>query len=663
MVFFKSLFPSLLGLLIFEIVNGFYLYFIPSSGPFRQYNVLFHTFAGLLLILPFIIYQIDHWKTNRDYRKSSLKLLSGYLLMIFLCGSVGTGLVITLFGRQIGSLWIYLFHVVVSGLVVLLLLGHIIFKFGIKTYENSGPILRSSVQRRDWIICFVVLALLGGGVFGLEHVTHLSLAKVKDLGNNYKYPYGENPFWPSEGMSVGQTFIEAGELANSRSCGVNGCHQDIYDQWMSSMHKKAASDVFYKRNIEYLVEKKGMEITRYCGACHEPVALFSGEMTSGGSLDITENSEGVSCVVCHSIAQIRHLDGVGSYLLQKPERYLFAKRNHGPLQTLNHFLIRSDPDAHNETFMKPFYSTSEYCGTCHTQYIDKDVNHWGWIKMQDQYGGWLASPYSGRNTKSGYNQAEERTCMDCHMPLVEGKDPSRSDNLVHSHRFAASNTAIAWLDGDHEQYEQIESFLKKHKVVIDIYEPREKGAKRSKRFIENKLLPSEESSSYVTLGDEVEISAAITNIGVGHNFPEGVLDIYQAWVEFKVVDSQNQIVYWSGKVDENGFVDPDARIYHTLAVDRTGRHLYRHDLWNMVGNVYSRAIAAGHSDIVTYRFKVPYWVKGNLCIMARLRHRKFNQSYTNFIMRDESVRLPIIDMARDTLDIAVKKHHDVEKAY
>ena len=78
----QRLLYSVAGLLLFETLSGLAVYLLPFSVP-NQLLVVFHTLAGVVLVAPYIIYQIRHWRIYRRIRASHVKL-TGYLAMIAL---------------------------------------------------------------------------------------------------------------------------------------------------------------------------------------------------------------------------------------------------------------------------------------------------------------------------------------------------------------------------------------------------------------------------------------------------------------------------------------------------------------------------------------------------------------------------------------------------
>lgn len=129
-----------------------------------------------------------------------------------------------------------------------------------------------------------------------------------------------------------------------------------------------------------------------------------------------------------------------------------------------------------------------------------------------------------------------------------------------------------------------------------------------------------------------------------------------------MVDAQNNVIFWSGRVGVDDYVEKEnTRFFFTLGVDRKGRLVDKHNLWHMIGNAYKKMIMPGATDLSSYKFTVPYWVKGDITVMARLRYRRFNKWFTDWVFEDKDVRLPIIDMARATVSIPVRMRPEQEK--
>jgi len=433
---------------------------------------------------------------------------------------------------------------------------------------------------------------------------------------------------------------------------------------MSSVHQQAASDPTYVTNVSLLAEKKGISATRYCEGCHAPVALLTGELTPGGNhggiSSTPANHEGISCMGCHGIDSLAHLKGVASFKFKPAEDYLFERSSNPLLMRIHDLLLRARPEQHKQDLGKTILRDAKLCSSCHTQFMDKDMNDWGWVKMQDEYSAWLQSPYSKQHQEGFSNDSASR-CQDCHMPLVASSDPSADTNdKVRSHHFPGANTFLPLLRGDQKQLASTKAFLQSNKLRVSIDKPNRKDARQTLHALDESLRNFEEAPYYFYLGEQADIYTIISNRGVGHDFPGGSIDINQAWVEFLVMDAEGKLVYDSGRVDDNNVVDPDAYFYRSLPVDRHGNLVWKHDLFNMVGESFKRIIKAGESDIVHNALVIPAWAKSPLTVTATLKYRKLNERYARWALKDQYIEIPIIDMAWDSLDIPIKIRKEVE---
>lgn len=288
------------------------------------------------------------------------------------------------------------------------------------------------------------------------------------------------------------------------------------------------------------------------------------------------------------------------------------------------------------------------------------MNDWGWVKMQDQYQSWLNSPYSGRSD-AAFQTDQATTCQDCHMKPVQTKDPSRSDSgTIRNHAFAAANTFIPKATGEPEHLEAVRDFLMSNKmrVTLDIADNR--MAAQSDMHLREDLRSNQNCPEYYYLDQQLEADILVSNIGVGHKFPAGTNDINQAWISVQVTDASGATVYSSGAIDEQGKVDPDAYFYRSIKVDRHGREVWKHDLFNMVGEHYQNVVKAGETDSIPLSFEIPAWTTSPLTISAQLKYRKLNQRYTSWVMKDPDFRVPVVVMAKAARTIPIRERAPTE---
>ena len=113
--------------------------------------------------------------------------------------------------------------------------------------------------------------------------------------------------------------------------------------------------------------------------------------------------------------------------------------------------------------------SAEFCAACHKVHLDVPVNKYRWFRGFNDYDNWQASGVSGQGARSFYYPPKSQVCADCHMPLVPSHDPGNHDGKVHSHRFPAANTAIAYVNHDEAQMKATEQFLKSGFITVDIF--------------------------------------------------------------------------------------------------------------------------------------------------------------------------------------------------
>lgn len=654
-------FPALLV----STLSGFATFISGEYSIWQQWCFLVHICAGILVAIVLFPYLHAHIKRILGNRQVFV-LLSGIITTLTITGLVVTGFYISFYGQMESRLWVYEWHILCSFLLLVALVIHVVlYCFSIIRNKRNQQINFQSIPFNT--LRFTLISTIAAGVFVVFATflySWLYNAYIdKAVIQNYEYPYGSHPFHPSQTETENQAFVDAKRIAGSFECA--SCHQQIAKQWMASIHSQAASDISYVKNIKLLEKKKGIAATRYCEGCHAPVALLTGQLTPGGKhggmKETIAFNEGVGCMGCHGIKDVVHLKGVASYRFVAPKEYLFSGSQQWFAKKMHNYLINLHPQQHKKDMAREILASPKLCATCHVQFMDKEVNNWGWVKMQDEYSAWLASSFSSQTEQSFAHEKVQR-CQDCHMPLVPGHDPSadKNGNIV-SHRTLAANTVIPWVNGDFEQLTQTQEFLRAGKIKVNIDEPRKTDATQSDFFVEETIRSNIETPSYLYLGDQVSINVIVTNALVGHNFPGGSTDINEVWIEFRIADAQNKSVYTSGQLDNDGFVDPQAHFYRSLPVDRFGKHVWRHDLFNMVGNIYKNSIPSGKSDIVPYTFTVPYWAQSPLTISAVVRYRKFNNRYAHWVFDDRPIKLPITDVASDVISVPLRYQAPVKK--
>jgi hypothetical protein len=320
------------------------------------------------------------------------------------------------------------------------------------------------------------------------------------------------------------------------------------------------------------------------------------------------------------------------------------------------------------------YKTAEYCGACHKQFIDEEVNQIGWVQLQNQYDNWKESRWHDEEDES-----KTITCRECHMPLVDSTDPAAGDTedtnrhpgdgKHRSHRFLAANQVMPLLmdlPGAGEHVELTEKWLRGEIKIPEIED----------RWVEGPVIRLElEGPESVVSGEQVAVQLVLTNNKTGHGFPTGPMDIIRSWVEITVTDDSGTVVYESGKPDAEGRMNPDAVIFKAEGIDREGKLIDKHNLWEMVGAQYKRVLFPGMSDTATYKFLCPstLTVAANqadvenrsldfsappgareLQVAVELKYQKADADFMDRLFGAEArLRTPVTTISRETLRIPV----------
>ena len=661
--------------LCFESVTGLVIY-LAGFSVFTQYAVLIHTVIGIIWIPPLVWYSIRHWWLRYRGKFNHVQLL-GYLGFVLIAACSVSGVVLTYqagFATRIDYVW-DLVHLITGLALIFAVFAHILVVWVRKV--NADDIARPLRSAKR-----AFLARTAGGTVILVAVHagmgawHQDPPVNNEFPADYSWKFGKDrPFAPSLVRTASEWAYDATTLSGSAGCGTSGCHSDILEEWEPSAHRYASSDVAFQSVQRIMLDDTGAESTRYCAGCHDPIALLSGSknvnvegLTSPGA------DEGVSCVVCHSI-EATDVRGNADYTVAQPVRYIGERSAGAGNKWMSDFLIRAYPEHHKKSFARPLYKKAEYCGACHKQFIDEEVNQIGWVQLQNQYDNWRKSRW--------YHEDADKaiTCRECHMPLADSTDPASGDagdynrtpddKRHRSHRFLAANQVMPLLmklPGAEKQVALTEAWLRGEIAIPEIEDKWTSGP-----VIRLDLVGPES----VKPGEPVEVQTILTNNKTGHGFPTGPLDIIRSWVELTVTDANGRTVHQSGKPDEQGVMAPDALVFKAEGIDRYGNDIDRHNLWEMVGARFKRALFPGMSDTGTYTFACPGFVGDaveekdeetntvafdvpdgaqTLTVTAVLNYQKADAAFLDRLFGAEAgIRTPITEIARDTLSIRVDR--------
>jgi hypothetical protein len=270
------------------------------------------------------------------------------------------------------------------------------------------------------------------------------------------------------------------------------------------------------------------------------------------------------------------------------------------------------------------------------------------------------------------------------MPLVASTDPAAGDStdynrtdrdgMHRSHRFIAANSLVPELlklEGWEQQVAMTQKWLRGELPVPEISHKWPTGP-----VIELAL----ETPETIEPGETMPVRVVMTANKVGHDFPTGPLDIIQSWVELRVFDPLGEEIFATGRRDEKNFIEPGTFLFKAEPVDQYGNLIDRHNLWEMVGVRYRRALFPGYSDSVEYlidcpttvapergsrisssgkevqEFGVPLEEAGEYRVLARLMYRKVDQFLINYLLGEDSgLSAPVVEMTSVEATVSVDK--------
>ncbi len=206
------------------------------------------------------------------------------------------------------------------------------------------------------------------------------------------------------------------------------CHKRIYREWSSSMMGRDLDNPvvyqFYtatnaQGKFDGLGFKGFMRMRGHpeengdCADCHVPIQVIEAHEKGEGDVDLgkamrleTRKDHGIACIFCHSVKEVRLKKGVdGRWNRRIFERVRLEKGViHGPYP-------QAEDSPHDRFRVSKLYRGSEICGVCHLNQEKKVVSI-------STYADWKELYDAGKTDK---------TCQDCHMPLIPGKARAAED--------------------------------------------------------------------------------------------------------------------------------------------------------------------------------------------------------------------------------------------
>jgi len=460
---------------------------------------------------------------------------------------------------------------------------------------------------------------------------------------HYNSRFGvDQPFLPSNAVTDTGEFINPKSFPTAKYCG--HCHQEAHAEWRQSVHANSFRAPWYVKNVNMLINGKGIEYARHCEGCHNPIALTSGAMTQHSPVNRNFDADGITCSVCHSIQQV-NTRGTGSYVLAQPA--VMVDENGKPIYgDVSDKEILAHLDRHSKAVMKDFYHTSEFCSACHKAALPRMLNDYKWQRAIFLYDEWQLSSFAKQSPLPFYVKDQVSTCQTCHMKRedIQLPDYGAKDGKLASHRWLGANTVLSKFYGYDAQMEKTIAFLRNGALNVDIFGVERNGGKI--------IAPLGSAPFEIDADDALTISIVIQNKGIAHSLVPEQRDFYESWVEFDAKDASGRTLMHSGALQPGGSLDPQAHTFMNRLVNAQGGLNDLHQVWNTRVVAYNNTIQSGRSQIVRYQFKVPTDAAGPISITAKVNYRRFNQHFIDFGL-GKHYEMPVVEVAARTRTLAV----------
>jgi tetratricopeptide (TPR) repeat protein len=485
------------------------------------------------------------------------------------------------------------------------------------------------------------------------------------VASRYNYAFGkESPFLPSNAMTANGQFLNPRSVLTAEYCG--HCHQEAYHQWRQSVHSNSFRQPWYLKNVNMLIDEKGVQYSRHCEGCHNPVALFSGDLSQGMPKTRPFQEEGVTCAVCHSI-QSTDTTGTGSYVLGTPTVLVDEKGAPitGPVSDSE---ILAHLDRHEQAEMRPLLKTAEFCAACHKAAITRSLDDYKWQRAFTVYDEWQGASFTKQSPLPFYRKDTVSTCQTCHMPreplAANAQDAGAKDGTLISHRFLGGNSLNPAYYKFSEQAEKLVNFLKngadgKGVLNVDIFglEKEQPSASSPEETATSKIIaPLGLTDFSLAPGDTLVADVVIQNKGIGHSLVPEQRDFYESWVDFTVKDSFGKTLAESGFIKPDGDLDPSAHSFTNRLINVNGQLNDLHQIWHNRVQAYNNTIQSGRSQLVRYRFRLPKVSTGAITITATVKYRRFDQHFIDYAMDQPAGKHfpePVLEIASDTRTLRI----------
>ncbi len=529
-----------------------------------------------------------------------------------------------------------------------------------------GPMRHHSLPH--WSLRLLILSLVLGAAAaafrgsveaGTDAVAAKDARKSYQARNaaTYSYKFGAgSPFLPSNATTDTGEFLQPSAFLTADYCG--HCHQASEAQWRQSAHSNSNRPVWYQHNVDLLRTEKGVEYTRHCEGCHNPIALVSAGLTPTQPKIHAYDADGITCTVCHSIQKVS-TQGTGSYVMGTPA--VLVDETGAPItRPVSDAEVLAHLDRHSQAVMKDFYRTSEFCASCHKAALPRALNDYKWLRAFSVYDEWQNSSFAKQSPLPFYTKDTVSNCQTCHMgrEALEGKDPGAKGGKLASHRWLGANTLIPAVYNYPEQSAKILQYLQNNVLNVDVFAlERDPGtaAKADSSSTDSAALVAPLGVTPYTIapGERLTADVVIQNKGTAHSLVPEQRDMYESWVNFTVRNRAGVVLAESGFLKPSGDLDEGAHSFTNRLINVKGGINDLHQVWNNRVVAYNNSIQSGRSQLVRYRFRMPAEADGVITLTATVKYRRFDQHFIDFGMGKKHYVEPVVDMVSTSRTVQV----------
>ncbi|MBI5207657.1 MAG: cytochrome c554 family protein [Candidatus Firestonebacteria bacterium] len=424
-----------------------------------------------------------------------------------------------------------------------------------------------------------------------------------------------------------QNSTKVDQFSKPEICGK--CHIEIYNQWKGSMHNKAFYDPIWQAVTKLfsndLLTEEQVLVMKSCIKCHTPLGYFSGSILSPkddySKLDELP-SQGVFCNWCHSINEAEHI-GDAVYKMDSTDIKSELSRMLGPFKD-------SYTEAHPSKYSE-FHTKSEFCGLCHNVTHAKNK-----FKLENTYEEWKNSPYNTGDPRTSIH------CQDCHMRQKPGIPVTGKTKMP-------DNPGKAAKDGPDRKHIWTHYFIGANALVPKLLGSEVHSDMAIEKLTNAAALEIIREGEY-SKNKHAKINIKVINSGAGHYLPTGITELRQMWLDIKITDGENKIIFRSGTLDDNGKISENAVIYNTVFGDAKDNPVLNIAIAEKILLDY-RIPPKGYV-IEKYGFSIPLDAVSPLKIEAILKYRSISQDLIKRLLKDNTPVIPVIDMTRDYEEIS-----------